>query len=53
MIVVKAKNVVYNEKPLQQVVSQETTIWATHVRKDSAVGASKLLQKGHQRASNC
>jgi len=48
MIVVKIKNVVYDEKPLQQVVSQKTTIWATHERKDSGVGAFKLLQQGHQ-----
>ena len=27
---VNVRNVVYDEKPLQQAVSQETTIWATH-----------------------
>jgi len=50
---VKVRTVVYDEKSLQQVVSQETTIWATHERRDSSVGASKLLQQGHLLASNC
>ena len=45
MIVVKIKNVVYDEKPLQQAVSQETTIWATHEGRDNNVGASKLLSE--------
>ena len=26
---VKIRNIIFNEKPLQQAISQETTIWAT------------------------
>jgi len=48
MIVVKVKNVLYDEKPLQQAVPQETTIWVTHERRNNGVGASKLLQEGHR-----
>ena len=45
---IKVRNVVvYVEKPLQHVVSQEITIWATHEGRDSSVGASKHLQQGH------
>ena len=44
---VKVRNVVYDKKPLQQVVSQEITIWATHEGRDNDVGASKLLQQDH------
>jgi len=40
--------IVYDKEPLQQAVSQETTIWAMHGRRDNDVGASKLLQQGHQ-----
>ena len=36
-------NIVYDKKPLQQAVSQETTIWTTHEGRDINVGASKLL----------
>ena len=32
---VKIRNIVYDEKPLQQAVSQETTIWAMHEGRDS------------------
>ena len=47
-IVVKVRNIVYDEKPLQQTVSKEITIWATHEGRDNSVGASKLFQQGHQ-----
>ena len=36
MIVVMARNVVYDEKPLQQVASQETT-WATQERRGNGL----------------
>jgi len=45
--VVKVRNIAYDKEPLQQAVSQETTIWDTHKGIDSGVGASELLQKGH------
>jgi len=45
--VVKIRDVIYDEKPLQQAVSQETTIWAAYEGRDNSVGASKLLQQGH------
>ena len=48
---VKVRDVVYDNKPLQQVVSQEIIIWVMHEGRKS--GAFKLLQQGHQRASNC
>ena len=41
---VKIRDVVYNKNPLQKVVSQETTIWATHNGRDNGIEASKLLQ---------
>ena len=43
-IVVKVRNAVYDEKSLQQAVSQETTIWAMHEGRDSSIEVSKLLQ---------
>ena len=42
---VKVRSVVYDEKPLQQAVSQETTIWALYERRDNGVGAFKLFNK--------
>ena len=45
-IVVKVRNVLYDEKALQQAVSQKITIWATHEGRDN-IGASKLLQQDH------
>ena len=48
---VKIRNIVYDEKPLLPVVSQEITICAMHERRDSGVGAFKLLHKDHQRAT--
>ena len=44
-IVVKVRNIIYDAKPLQQAVSQETTIWTTHERRYSSIGASKLFNK--------
>jgi len=52
-IVVKVRNLIYNEKPLQQAVSQKITIWTTYERMDHGVGAFKLLQQDDQRDSNC
>ena len=43
-IVVKIRDVVYDKDSLQQVISQETTIWDMHDGRDSDVGPSKLLQ---------
>ena len=45
---VKVRDTVYDEKPLQKGVSQETTIWVMHEGWDSGIVASKHLQKGHQ-----
>ena len=42
---VKVRDIIHNEKPLQQAVSQETTIWATHERRDIGVGASTFFNK--------
>jgi len=50
--VINIRDIVYDEKPLQQAVSQKITIWATHEERDGGVGASKLFQHGHQRVSN-
>ena len=41
---VKVRDIVYDEKPLQQAVTQKTTMWATHEGRDNDIGASKLLQ---------
>ena len=41
----KVKNIIYNEKPLQQAVSQKITIWTTYERMDHGVGAFKLFNK--------
>jgi len=46
--VVKIRNIVYDKKPLQQAILEETTIWATHEGKDSNVGASELFQQDHR-----
>jgi len=43
--VIKVRNGVYDEKPFQQVVSQETTIWARQERRDNGVGIFKLFNK--------
>ena len=37
MIVVKIRNVVYDEKPPQQAVSQETIIWVMYMKEGTAV----------------
>ena len=42
---VNIRNIVYNEKPLQQVVSQEIIIWATHERRNNSVGALNFFNK--------
>ena len=44
-IVVKVRDVIYDEKLLQQVVSQETTIWATHEENDNSVGDLNFFKK--------
>ena len=36
---VKARNIVYDEKSLQQAVFQKITIWVTHERRDNGIGA--------------
>jgi len=41
--VIKVRNIVYDKELLQQVVLEETTIWAMHEVRDSGVGASELL----------
>jgi len=43
--VVKIRNVVYDEKSLQQAVSQETTLWATYDGRDSSVGDLNFFNK--------
>jgi len=43
--VIKVRNGVYDEKPFQQVVSQETTIWARQERRDNGVGIFELFNK--------
>ena len=42
---VKVGDVIYDKKPLQQAVYQETTLCATHERKNSDIGALKLFNK--------
>ena len=42
---VKIKNIVYDEKPLQQTVSQETTMWATHEGRDTVLEHLNFFNK--------
>ena len=37
-IVIKIRNVLYDKESLQQVVSQETTIWATNKERNNGIG---------------
>ena len=41
----KVRNIVYDEKPLQQAVFQETIIWATHERRDNGVEHLNFFNK--------